>query len=68
MARALDERFVAKELSADALAAALEPAVSLSDADRAAYAERARKLLALHSHEELRRRMEDEVLPVLLAS
>jgi len=67
-ARALDERFVARDMSAEALADALRPALALGDSERAAYAERAREMLRLHSREELRRRLELEVVPVLLGT
>jgi glycosyltransferase involved in cell wall biosynthesis len=66
MARSLDARLVARDLSPQALAMALEAGLDMSDADRAAYAERASELLRTHSHEELRRRVGEEVLPVLL--
>jgi glycosyltransferase involved in cell wall biosynthesis len=66
LARALGARLVARDASAEALADALEAALALDDEARARYAERARELLRLHSREELRRRLHEEVLPVLL--
>jgi len=66
LARTLDARLVARDDSAEALAGALEAALDLDDAARARYAERARGLLRPHSREELRRRLSEEVLPVLL--
>lgn len=68
LARSLDSRLVARDLSAQSLAGALEVAVGLTDDERARYAERARELLRPHSHEELRRRVKEQVLPVLLGS
>jgi glycosyltransferase involved in cell wall biosynthesis len=65
-ARELDERLVASGISVPALADALQVALEMADSERAAYAERARALLALHSREELRRRVAEQVLPVLL--
>jgi glycosyltransferase involved in cell wall biosynthesis len=68
LARALDARLVARDDSAQALAAALGVALGLDDAARAHYAERARELLRPHSRAELRRRLTEQVLPVLLGS
>ena len=65
MARSLDPRLVADDLFVPALARALEAGLNMADAERGVYAGRARELLKLHSHEELRRRVEREVLPVL---
>jgi glycosyltransferase involved in cell wall biosynthesis len=66
LARELDSRLVAHDPSAPALAAALEAALGMEDAERARYAERARELLQPHSHGELRRRVSERMLPVLL--
>jgi glycosyltransferase involved in cell wall biosynthesis len=66
LARSLDARLVAHDASVEALAGALDAALAVDDAARATYAERARELLRPHSREELRRRLSEEVLPVLL--
>jgi glycosyltransferase involved in cell wall biosynthesis len=66
IARAADARLVAAEASAEALARPLEAALALSDDERAAYARRTAELLRPHSRQELRRRLEERVLPVLL--
>jgi hypothetical protein len=66
LARTLDERLVAPDSSVGGLAGALQAALALADDERARYAERARALLRPHSVEELRRRLEAQVLPVLL--
>jgi hypothetical protein len=68
LARSIDPRLVARDASAQALADALEVALGLPDVERARYAERARELLRPHSREELRGRLRDRVLPVLLGS
>ena len=68
LARTLDERLVARDESPEALAGALDAALALEDAARARYAEGARKLLRPHSRDELRRRLSEEVLPVLLGA
>jgi glycosyltransferase involved in cell wall biosynthesis len=65
-AAALDPRLAVDGDTAPALARALEAAISYSEPERAAYAARARELLRPHSREELRRRLEHQVLPVLL--
>jgi glycosyltransferase involved in cell wall biosynthesis len=65
-ARELDGRLVAEELSAEALARALEAGVRLSAEERAAYRERARVLLRPYTRETLKQRLANEVLPVLL--
>jgi glycosyltransferase involved in cell wall biosynthesis len=66
LARELDARLVARDLSPEGLAAALDAALGMAEAERAGYAERARELLRPHSHGELRRRVSERVLPVLL--
>jgi hypothetical protein len=43
-------------------------ALAMEDAERARYADRARELLQPHSYAELRRRLREQVLPVLLIS
>jgi glycosyltransferase involved in cell wall biosynthesis len=66
LARSLDSRLVAREDSPQALAEALDVALGLDDAERARYAAEARELLRPHSRDELRRRLGEQVLPVLL--
>jgi glycosyltransferase involved in cell wall biosynthesis len=66
LARRLEPGLVATERSPRALAAALRAALDLPEPGRAAYRERARELVAPYSREELRRRLEREVLPTLL--
>jgi glycosyltransferase involved in cell wall biosynthesis len=66
IARAADARLVAADATAETLVGALATALALTDAERAAYAERARELLRPHSQAELMRRVEEQVLPVLL--
>jgi glycosyltransferase involved in cell wall biosynthesis len=68
IASAADPRLVAAAPTAEALASPLRAALELGHADRLAYAERARALLRPHSREELRRRLEEQVLPALLDS
>ena len=57
---------MAVERSPQALAAALRAALDLPEPARAEYRDRARELVAPYSREELRRRLERDVLPVLL--
>lgn len=66
IARAVDGRLVAAEPSAEALGAALEIALGMGDDERARDADRARELLRPHSRSELRRRLVEQVLPLLL--
>lgn len=66
IARAADPRLVAADMTAGALAASLETASAMTDEERADYAGRAAALLRPHSRAELRRRLEEEVLPALL--
>ena len=66
LARELDERLVARDMSFECLADALRAALELSDEERRSYRERARALVAPHSRAEMKRRLEHEVLPVLL--
>jgi glycosyltransferase involved in cell wall biosynthesis len=68
LARSLDSRLVARDASPEQLARALDVALGMADGERASYANRARDLLRPHSREELRRRLQEEVLPVLLGS
>jgi glycosyltransferase involved in cell wall biosynthesis len=64
LARELAPALVASAVSSDALADALTAALALPS--RASYARRAAELLRPYSRAELRRRLEEEVLPVLL--
>jgi glycosyltransferase involved in cell wall biosynthesis len=64
LARELSPALVASTISADGLARALAAALALPD--RAAYRERAAELVRPHSRAELRKRLAEEVLPVLL--
>ena len=66
LARRLEPGLVAAERTAASLAAALDTALALPEGDRARYRERARDLVAPYSRAELRRRLERDVLPVLL--
>jgi glycosyltransferase involved in cell wall biosynthesis len=66
LARRLEPGLVAPERSPQALAGALSAALDLPEAARARYRERARELVAPYSRAQLRRRLEQEVLPVLL--
>jgi glycosyltransferase involved in cell wall biosynthesis len=66
LARELDERLVAGDLSPERLADALRAALELPEKARRAYRERARALVAPYSRTELKRRLERDVLPALL--
>jgi glycosyltransferase involved in cell wall biosynthesis len=66
IASAADPRLVAAEATAEALGTSLETALSLTDSERAAYAARAAELLRPHSRDEIRRRLREQVLPLLL--
>jgi glycosyltransferase involved in cell wall biosynthesis len=66
LARSLEPALVAADLSAEALAAALQAALALPAEGRRTYRERARALVEPYSRAELKRRLESEVLPVLL--
>jgi glycosyltransferase involved in cell wall biosynthesis len=66
LARSLDSRLVARDTSPQGLAQALDVALGMDDGGRATYATRARELLRPHSREELRRRLQEQVLPILL--
>jgi glycosyltransferase involved in cell wall biosynthesis len=66
LARRLEPGIVAAERSAAALAAALQVALQLPEPARSEYRQRARALVAPYSREELRRRLERDVLPALL--
>ena len=66
LARRLDPALVATERTPAALADALRAATALPEPDRAEYRRRAAELVAPYSREELRRRLDDQVLPLLL--
>ena len=66
LARRLEPGLIAAERTPQALAGALRAGLDLPEAARAAYRECARELVAPYSREELRRRLERYVLPVLL--
>jgi glycosyltransferase involved in cell wall biosynthesis len=66
LARRLEPAIVAAERSPQALATALRAALEMPEPARAAYRERARELVSPYSRDELRRRLERDVLPVLL--
>jgi glycosyltransferase involved in cell wall biosynthesis len=68
LARQLAPELVAAERDPGSLAGALRAGLALTDAQRAAYADAARRLLAPYRREELARVVRDEVLPPLLAS
>ena len=65
LARELDERLVATDLSAPSLATAIREATALSEPQRQAYRQRARELLPLHSATMLQNRLANEALPAL---
>jgi glycosyltransferase involved in cell wall biosynthesis len=62
----LNGALVSEAVSADGLARALLAAIELGPDERSDYRRAARELIQPHSREELRRRLADEVLPVLL--
>jgi glycosyltransferase involved in cell wall biosynthesis len=64
--RELDPRLVAAECSPQALAKALSVALSLSTEERLSLQKRARMHLQPHSRDELKRRLQQQVLPLLL--
>ena len=66
LARRLDPALVATERTPAALADALRAAIALPEPARAEYRRRAAELVAPYSREELRRRLDDQVLPLLL--
>ncbi len=65
LARELEPAFVARDERPEALARALRAALEMPAAARAAYSERARLLVAPYSDAEVRRRLEQDVLPAL---
>ena len=66
LARAIDPRLVAVELSGAALADSLRAAVAMTRQDRSRYAERSRQLLRPYSRQALVDRLREQVVPVLL--
>jgi glycosyltransferase involved in cell wall biosynthesis len=64
--RELDPRLIAADCSSRALAQALSVALSLSTEERLSLQKRARMHLQPYSREELKRRLSEKVLPVLL--
>jgi glycosyltransferase involved in cell wall biosynthesis len=64
--RELDPRLVATDCSPGALARAVSVALSLSTEARLSLQKRARMHLQPHSREEVKRRLEEQVLPLLL--
>ncbi|HZG49772.1 MAG TPA: hypothetical protein VEY90_09635, partial [Thermoleophilaceae bacterium] len=66
LARRLDPRLVASDMSAGALAVAIEHAFELGDAEAARLRRRAAELLQAYSPAELDRTVERELLPALL--
>lgn len=68
LARELAPALVAHERSAGALAQAIRAALAFDPSQRRSYAERATGLLAPYREDALRRRVAQEVLPLLLTS
>ena len=66
LARRLEPALVAAERSPEALAQALRAALALPEVARAEYRERAAGLVRPYSRDELRRRLERDVIPTLL--
>ena len=66
LARRLEPALVAGDSTPAALATALRAALEMPAAARASYAERARELVAPYSEAEVRRRLAEDVLPLLL--
>jgi glycosyltransferase involved in cell wall biosynthesis len=66
LARALEPALVAGDESPAALATALRAALEMPAAARGAYRLRARELVAPYSEEEVRRRLAQDVMPLLL--
>jgi glycosyltransferase involved in cell wall biosynthesis len=64
--RELDPRLVAPDCSPDALARALSVALSLSTEERLSLQKRARMHLQPHARDEVKRRLQEQVLPLLL--
>jgi glycosyltransferase involved in cell wall biosynthesis len=66
LARQLEPALVARDASPQSLATALRAALEMPAAARAAYAARAGELAAPYSEAEVRRRLEQDVIPLLL--
>jgi glycosyl transferase family 1 len=66
--RELDPRLIAADCISESLARALSVALSLSKEERLSLQKRARMHLQPHSRDEVKRRLEKEVLPVLLGN
>ena len=66
LARELAPALVARDTTPAALAAALRAALEMPAEARAAYSERARQLASAYSEAEVARRLEQEVMPLLL--
>ncbi len=66
LARRLEPAFVARERTPEALATALRAALEMPPQARAHYEQHARALVAPYTEAEVRRRLEQEVLPLLL--
>ncbi len=66
IARALEPALVARDDSPEALRTALRAALEMPAAARAEYLERARALVAPYSEAEVRRRLAQDVMPLLL--
>ena len=66
LARAIEPRLVAAEVSGAALADPLRAAVALTPQDRSRYAERSQELLRPFSRQALVDRLREQVVPVLL--
>ena len=68
LARALAPELVAPERTVEALAGAMRAGLALGPSERSSYAARAARLLEPYREDALRRRVAEEVLPVLLNS
>lgn len=68
LARDLDSRLVAEELTTEALAASVRQALALAPLQREAYRKRARELLEPYSRDAFTHRLHDQVLPALWRS
>jgi glycosyltransferase involved in cell wall biosynthesis len=66
LARQLEPALVGRDASPQSLATALRAALEMPAAARAAYAARAGELAAPYSEAEVRRRLEQDVIPLLL--
>jgi glycosyltransferase involved in cell wall biosynthesis len=66
LARELEPAFVAGDSRPASLATALRAALEMPAAARAVYSERARELVVPYSEDEVRRRLEQDIIPLLL--